>query len=186
MTKYIRENQYLLSLIIVLFFSLTLLNIVFSLLGVFCLIIPFIMLALSKKNIWCKYYCPRSSVLMVFLSKISLRLKPPKWLISNAKNILIMYFGLNLFFAVMSTIMVSVGRIPPIDYVRFMIVFRVPFDLPQFVDLETSPILLHFSYRIYSIMFSSTVIGLVLGFIYYPRTWCSVCPMKQALNYVKK
>lgn len=181
-----KNQQQLLFLFMLLFFGLAFVNIVFSLLGLVCFILPFIMLHNYKKNVWCQSYCPRGSFLSVFLSKISLNRKPSKWFIVNGKKAFLIYICISMFFAIMSTIMVYLGRINPIDYVKFIIVFRAPFNLPQLLNLTVNPTLLHFSYRIYSIMFSSTIIAIIIGIIYYPRTWCTVCPMKQILNYVKK
>ena len=48
-------------------------------------------------------------------------------------------------------------------------------------------ILLHFSYRIYSIMLSSLIAGSVLALLFKPRTWRAVCPVNTLSDgYLKK
>ena len=34
-----------------------------------------------------------------------------------------------------------------------------------------------FSFGFYSLMLTSTLIGLIMMYLYKPRTWCSFCPM---------
>lgn len=173
-------------LVTILFFIVSTINILFGLIALLCFITPFIINYLSKSNIWCRKYCPRASFLTVVLSKISLGLKLPKWLTGKVfKQIMIYYFLINLFFAVLSTIMVSIGKVDPIDYVRVLIVFKAPFKLPQMIVYSVPRGLLHFSYRIYSIMFTSTILGLITGLIFKPRTWCTICPMNQLLRAVQ-
>ncbi len=164
--------------ITILFFPLGLVHISFSLLGVLCFTIPFIQYVKYKDKIWCKYYCPRAGYFTKLLSKISKKRPIPKFLSTpKIRKFVVYYFGVNLFFALMSTLMVTIGRIDPIAQVRFLIVFGMPFELPQLLDFTVPENVLHFSYRIYSMMFTSVIVGTVLGIVYKPRTWCSICPV---------
>ncbi|HSP48324.1 MAG TPA: 4Fe-4S binding protein, partial [Clostridiaceae bacterium] len=40
-----------------------------------------------------------------------------------------------------------------------------------------APWITHLAFRLYSMTLTSTVIGLIMGALYRPRTWCSVCPV---------
>ena len=103
------------------------------------------------------------------------------------KNYLLIYFGINLFFVTMSTIGVASGKILPMEYLRFLIVFPIPFRMPQLLDLTNfAPWLTHISYRIYSMMMTSTVLGLIIGQIYKSRSWCVVCPINTLSNRILK
>jgi len=165
--------------ITIFFFLLGFVHISFAIAGLACFIAPFILVAIYKDKVWCKYYCPRAGFLSIVLSKIGLKRKLPGWLTGDRiKKIVLGYFGVNLFFITMSTIMVSIGKIAPIEMIRFMIVFPLPFKMPQILDLTVPAAFVHLGYRVYSVMFSSTVIGLLLGFIYSPRTWCIICPIQ--------
>ncbi len=167
-------------------FALGFLHISFAIMGLLCFITPFILFGIYKDKVWCKYFCPRAGFLNNTLSKISLRKPLPKWLTTEKmRNIVLTYFGMNIFFITMSTLMVALGRISPIDRIRFMIVFQLPFEMPQVLKFAVSDTLLHLGYRVYSVMFTSTVLGLILGFIYAPRTWCAICPV-QTLTTPKK
>jgi len=35
----------------------------------------------------------------------------------------------------------------------------------------------HLGFRVYSMMFTTIIIGLLLGYLYRARTWCGICPM---------
>jgi hypothetical protein len=168
------------------FFSLGMVHIIFSWLGVICMVTPFIMAARSGKKPWCTTpYCPRAHFFTRFLNRYSLKKKAPEGLFSEkTKQLVLRLFCINLFFASMSTLMVYLGRLEPMLYVRFLMAFPMPFDLPQLLELNLPQFLVHVSYRLYSIMFTSTIIGVGLGLIYKPRTWCGICPI-QTLTTVK-
>jgi len=164
----------------ILFFALGLVHIIFSWLGVLCMVTPFIMAIRNGKKPWCSQpYCPRAHFFIRFLSRFSLNKKAPVVLFSEkTKQLVLRLFCINLFFASMSTLMVYLGRLEPMLYVRFLMAFPMPFELPQLLSLDLPAFLVHSSYRLYSIMFTSTVIGVILGLLFKPRTWCGICPIQ--------
>lgn len=160
------------------FFILGFIHISFALAGLICFIVPFIQYFKYKDKVWCKYVCPRAGYFRRIITKINLGKKPPKLFMKKGmKKAVVIYFGINLFFITMSTIMVSIGKIAPIEQIRFLIVAPLPFDLPQLLSLNVAEPLVHLGYRVYSMMFTSILIGSVLGIIYKPRTWCAICPV---------
>ncbi|MDH8679328.1 hypothetical protein QE109_14315 [Fusibacter bizertensis] len=171
----------------ILFFALSFVNIAFAFLGIICVITPFYMVVKTGKKLWCTTYCPRANLFTRLFKKISFDLKPPKWLYSkDTKRLVLNFFCINLVFIVLSTYMVAKNNIPPMNFVRFLIVFQIPFELPQLIPIEIPVILSHISYRIFSIMFTSTVVGMILGVLYRPRSWCAVCPVQTLTTIVKE
>lgn len=174
-----RNNKYL-YLGTVAFFALGLINIHFSILGIICMIVPFVLAYKDKKKTWCTGYCPRASLFTTLgkFKKKSTR-KIPKFILNgDLKKAVLIYFSISLFFVVMSTLRVSAGKMAPILYPRFMIILPIPIEFPQLFRIETfAPWLTHLSFRLYSMMMTTTIFGLVLGALYRPRTWCSVCPV---------
>ena len=165
--------------ITILFFILGTLHISLALLGLICFTLPFYQYYKYKDRLWCKYYCPRAGLFNVIFGKIGLKKKIPNWIKNGkGKQMVLYYFGINLFFATMSTIMVGLGRIDPIDHVRFLILFELPFSLPQILTYAAPSAIIHLGYRIYSMMLTSTIIGSVLAYLYLPRTWCMICPIQ--------
>ena len=170
------QNQ--LFFVTIIFFILGFIHISLALLGAACFIIPFIQYIKYKDKVWCKRYCPRAGIFNRIISKVNLGRPIPKWLTDKkVRKGVVVYFAINLFMATMSTLMVSMSRIDPIEQVRFLIVFGLSGPMPQMLDWTLPSNLIHFSYRIYSMMFTSTVIGSVLGILYRPRTWCGICPI---------
>lgn len=176
--KHVKNIQNQIFWITLLFFVLGLLHITFALVGLMCFIIPFVQYYQYKDKVWCKYYCPRAGFFNRIISRINLGLRSPKFLAKvSVKKAVVGYLALNLFFVTMSTTMVALGRIPPIEMVRFLIVFPLPLELPQLFNFAAPAPLVHLGYRVFSMMFTSVVVGSVLGILYRPRTWCTVCPI---------
>ncbi|MCX8132114.1 MAG: hypothetical protein N3I35_18695 [Clostridia bacterium] len=172
-------------IITILFFALGFFNIIFAWIGFACLLLPFIFLAKDRRKTWCQEYCPRASLFNVLFSSRSLTGKAgPSWLTrGKAKWVVLIYFIFNLFVLTMSTIMVSVGRREPMEIVRFLFAFKLPWSMPQLLDIASIPgWAVHLSYRLYSMMFTTTVLGLLLAWIFRPRTWCTVCPINTVSN----
>lgn len=169
-----------------LIFAVGMIHISFTLIGILCYISPIVLYLRYRNKIWCQTYCPRASFLTLVLQKISLKLKIPNWLTSKrVKMFFVYYIILNLLFALMSTTAVAFNIIAPMNYLRLFMVFEAPFTLIQLIELSLPSFIIHFSYRVYSMILSTTLIGLVLGFLYMPRAWCMICPVN-TLSIPKK
>lgn len=174
-------------LVTIVFFALGFFNIIFAWLGFACMILPFVFLAKDGKKTWCQSYCPRVSLFGVLFNNRSLTGKAgPKWLTQgNVKWFMLGYFIFNLFVLTMSTIMVFVGRRAPIENVRFLLAFEMPWSMPNLLYIGNFPDwAVHLSFRAYSMMFTTTVLGLILAWIFKPRTWCTVCPINTVSSVV--
>lgn len=182
-----RNHKYLF-LITLSYFILGFINIHFALLGLMCMFLPFVILFKKKKKTWCQGYCPRAS-LYTFCGKFkkSISRKTPHFFIhGNMKWIVLFYFGLSLFFITMSTIRVADNIMPPMKYLKFLIFFRIPLELPQLFDFFFASWVTHLSYRFYSLMMTSTVLGLILALVFKPRTWCTICPIATVSDVILK
>ncbi len=174
-----QKNQNLLFIGTIIFFIVGMIHITLALLGILCMVLPFILRAWSGKKLWCTTYCPRASLFNKLLKPIALNRKAPKWLFSKqAKKAVLVFFLINLFFITMSTLMVGLGRIEPMIYLRFLIAFKIPIELPQMFAWDAPNYLLHLGYRFYSMMLTTTTVGLMLGTLYRPRAWCNICPIQ--------
>ncbi|MDD3413841.1 MAG: hypothetical protein PHY47_07550 [Lachnospiraceae bacterium] len=174
-----RNHKFLFSITISYFLS-GLINIHFSLLGIVCMTLPIILLLRDQKKTWCQGYCPRASLYTTCgKSKKWPGLKTPQFFIKgNMKWIMLTYFGISLTFILMSTVSVARGVKLPMEYLRFLILIPLPFEMPQLFDImNIAPWLTHLSYRFYSMMMTTTFLGLILAMVYKPRTWCTICPI---------
>ena len=162
------------------FFVSGLINIHFALLGILCMSIPLVLLLVKGDKIWCRSYCPRISFYdkAKKASRTSRRPAPGFLSKGDLKWMLLAYFLMSLFFISGSTIRVAMGQMDPMLMLRFFIIIPIPVDLPQLLSFpEAAPWLTHLSYRIYSMMMTTTVLGLIVTFLYRPRAWCLVCPI---------
>ncbi|MGM0508104.1 MAG: 4Fe-4S binding protein [Fusobacteriota bacterium] len=64
--------------------------------------------------------------------------------------------------------------------------FVIMFSLFGMSLFKTDGNLMKVGFVFFRFIASSTVIGLVLGFLYKPRTWCQVCPLGQGTKLVGK
>lgn len=183
------RNYKYLFLITLSFFALGFINIHFSLLGIICMILPIILLLKNRKKTWCQGYCPRASLYTTCgkSKKWSSHNTPRYFIKGNMKWIMLFYFTISLSFILMSTIGVAKGIRPAMETLRFLILFRIPFQMPQLIDfIEFAPWLTHMSYRFYSMMMTTTILGLILALTYQPRTWCTICPIATVSDVILK
>lgn len=183
-----RNHKYLF-LITLTFFALGFVNIHFSLTAIICMTLPIILLLKDRKKTWCQGYCPRASLYSTCgKSKKWNSLRSPRFFIEGKmKWIMLIYFGISLTVILMSTIGVARGMRPAMEYLRFFIIIPIPYKMPQLLDmLEFAPWLTHLSYRFYSMMMTTTVLGLILALIYKPRTWCTICPISTVSDVILK
>ncbi|MDA3957035.1 4Fe-4S binding protein [Oceanispirochaeta sp.] len=173
------KNKQIFSSLTILYFLLGFVNIHLSSLALFCLVTPLVLLMKNRKNLWCSGICPRADYLSLFRF-VNLGLRMPRWLVNlKAKNLVLTYVCFNLLLIGLSSFMVSQGKIAPIDKIRLFIFLQIPWDMPQMIHYHLyNPLLLHLSFRLYSLMLSSTILGTVLAILYKPRTWCVLCPVK--------
>ena len=167
--------------ITLLYFSLGFVSIPFALLAFACMAIPFILLTIHKEKIWCHTYCPRASLIMMTGKKRDWKPVPKQLTLKKLQKIMLWYFGLNLLFITGSTTQIALGNMESMEYIRLFIVIPL-FELPQLVNIATLPFILHLSYRLYSMMLSSTLLGLILSRMYRPRSWCAICPVGNLSN----
>lgn len=161
----------------VLYFLLGFVAIQTALLALACMSIPFILLSIHKRKLWCHHYCPRASLTkLVGKPEGTWRKMPTSFTDGQLRKIMLWYFGMNLLFITGSTIQVGMGRMDPMPFLRLFIAIPL-WPLAQLAQLPSPDWLIHLSYRLYSMMLSSTILGIAFARIWRPRTWCAVCPV---------
>jgi polyferredoxin len=172
----LKNNKYL-YVITITYFILAFVNIHFALLGLICMAIPLILLFKTGKKTWCQGYCPRGSLYKTIGHLKKKQRKTPDFFIrGNMKWIVLAYFCISLIVITLSTIKVAAGNIAPMNYLRFLLVIPVG-NPPQLFSFHTLPWMVHLSYRFYSMMLTTTTLGLIFGLLYKPRAWCTICPI---------
>ena len=77
---------------------------------------------------------------------------------------------------VFQTCLVAAGARGLWEAIKLLWMFRVPWGW-AYTAGTVADWVAQFSFGFYSIMLTSTIIGLVVMALFKPRTWCTFCPM---------
>lgn len=160
-------------------------NISWAGLGLLCIAAPVALLYWRKKPVYCQGACPRinlyEQVQRTF--KAGKKRQPPKWLVaSRVREGFFFYFLMNMTIIIVTTLMVASGKIEPIMQVRFALAVPVPWL--AVTEAFGPDWWIHLSYRLASMIVTTTLIGGVFTILFQPRTWCRVCPITTVnMNY---
>ena len=166
----------------VIYFALGFFNILFAWLGLIDFIVPLIFAGAAGNKDFCNKYCGRGQLFVVLGNSLKLSRNRPtprfivsKWFWRGFLAFFMTMFGSMIF----QTVLVFNGAQNLRQAVKLFWTFRVPWKwaytpgfLPQGMEW-----IAQFSYGFYSLMLTSTLIGLIVMLLYKPRTWCTFCPM---------
>jgi len=166
----------------ILYFSLGIFNILFAWLGMIDFLVPLGFAIFGGNKNFCNKFCGRGQLFSLLGSK--LRLSRNK---TTPRAISSKYFryGFLVFFLTMfgnmlfQTYLVASGANSLRQAVKLFWTFRVPWKWAYTPGLlpESLNLVVQFSYGFYSLMLTSTLIGLIVMLLYKPRSWCTFCPM---------
>lgn len=173
--KHLYEYLWILSS---LYLILGLFNILFAWLGLICFIVPLLISIVKGNKGYCNKYCGRGQLLDLLGNKLKLsRNKPmPKFLKSKYFRYGFLIFFLTMFInMVFNTYLVFQGTNTLKEVLTILWTFKLPWN---FTDLSyISPWIAQFSFGFYSLMLTSTLLGIITMSLYKPRSWCVYCPM---------
>lgn len=163
----------------IIYFALGFFNILFAWLGMIDFLVPLIIAVCGGGKFFCNHCCGRGQLLNLLgtKGKLSRNRTTPRWMSSKAFR-----YGFLAFFLIMfanmvwNTYLVGAGASSLREAIKLFWTFRVPWSwayhgstFPDWVA--------QYSFGFYSIMLTSTLIGLIVMALYKPRTWCTFCPM---------
>lgn len=173
--KHLYEYLWILSS---LYLILGLFNILFAWLGLICFIVPLLISIVKGNKGYCNKYCGRGQLLDLLGNNLKLsRNKPmPKFLKSKYFRYGFLIFFLTMFISmVFNTYLVFQGTNTLKEVLTILWTFKLPWN---FTDLSyVSPWIVQFSFGFYSLMLTSTFLGIITMALYKPRSWCVYCPM---------
>ena len=171
-----------------LYLTLGLFNILFAWLGLIFFITPLLISIFGGSKVYCNRFCGRGQLLGLLGHKLKLSRKatPPKFLHSRwfrygFLTFFMIMFGLMLY----STYKVFSGA-PLKQTVTLLWTFKLPWEWAK-IDM-VSPWISQFAFGFFSVMLTSTTLGLLTMFLFRPRSWCVYCPMgtmTQGICYLK-
>lgn len=165
-------------IISVLYLVLGLFNILFAWLGLLCFLIPLFISIFGGGKKYCNRYCGRGQMLSILGNKFKLsRNKPmPKFLKHKYFR-----YGFLLFFLTMFLNMLFVTYLvfKDTNSLKEVITLFWTFKLPwNFIDYSyVAPWIVQFAFGFYSMMLTSTSLGVITMILYKPNSWCVYCPM---------
>ena len=154
-------------------------NILFAWLGLLCFFLPlFIALSRGTKG-YCNRYCGRGQLLGLLGGRFGLSRKKdiPQWMKSRAFRYSFLIFFFTMFFQMLySTYLVFSGAQDLGQAVTLLWAFRLPWHWAYRGTLLHDGVA-QFAFGFYSVMLTSTVLGLITMVLFKPRSWCVYCPM---------
>lgn len=153
-------------------------NILFAWLGMICFAIPLGISLTGGGKTYCNKYCGRGQFLYLLGTKYKLsRNKPmPKFLKSKWFRYGFLIFFMSMFTnMIFNTYLVFSGARGLREVITLLWTWKLPWN---WVNTSfVSPWIAQFAFGFYSMMLTSTILGIVTMLLYKPRSWCVYCPM---------
>lgn len=162
----------------IVYLSLGFFNILFAWLGLCMFLLPLIMAIGGWDKLYCNRYCGRGQLFSLLGSSLALSRwnNMPAFMRSRAFR-----YGFLLFFMLMfanmlcATWLVFSGARDLQQVVTLLWTFRLPWHWAYTGTAEAW--VAQFAFGFYSIMLTSTTLGLLSLLLWKPRSWCVYCPM---------
>ena len=154
-------------------------NILFAWLGLLCFFIPLGIALFSGSKAYCGRYCGRGQLFSLLGGRFGLSRKKdaPAFLKSKWFRYGFLIFFFAMFFQMLwTTYLVFAGTRDLSHVVTLLWTFRLPWHWAYHGALF-SPGVAQFAFGFYSVMLTSTVLGLLTMVLFKPRSWCVYCPM---------
>ena len=154
-------------------------NILFAWLGLLCFFIPLVLSVVSGTKGYCNRYCGRGQLFGLLGGRFGLSRKKdiPKWMKSKAFRYGFLIFFFAMFFLMLwNTYLVFAGAQDLRQVVTLLWTFKLPWHWAYHGTLF-HPGVAQFAFGFYSVMLTSTVLGLITMVLFKPRSWCVYCPM---------
>lgn len=178
----------------VVYFVIGFFNIAFAWLGLLCFTIPLLLSLKDGEKTYCNKYCGRAQLFDIFTTKYKwTRNKPmPKFLRTKTFRYGFLIFFLAMFVSmIFTTYLVFSGSRGFMEVLTLFWTFKLPFSFANRANVPEW--FAQFAYGFYSMMLTSSIIGIILNTLYKPYSWCVACPMGtmtqsicQAKAYLRK
>lgn len=162
-------------------------NILFAWLGMICFLVPIIMSVAGKGKGYCNNYCGRGQLLDLMGNKMKLsRYRDiPKFLKSKTFR-----YGFLVFFLIMfsnmvfNTYLVFKGSNELKEVITILWTFKMPWNFSEISMVN--PWVSQFAFGFFSLMVTSTILGIITMILFKPRSWCVYCPMGTMTQMISK
>lgn len=163
----------------IIYFSLGFFNILFAWLGMIDFLLPLFIAIIGGNKCFCNTICGRGQLFSVLGEgcHCSRKKAMPNWLKSKWFRYGFLAFFLAMFGnMIYQTYLVGAGAATLGEAIQLFWTFKVPWGWAYSVG-TASDWVAKFSFGFYSLMLTSTLIGLIVMVLFKPRAWCVFCPM---------
>ena len=163
----------------IVYFTLGFFNILFAWLGMICFITPLLISIIWGSKVFCNKYCDRGQLLALLGGRFGLSRKKdvPNWMKSKIFRYAFLIFFFAMFFLMLwNTYLVFAGAHNLNQVITILWTFNLPWNWAYHGDLF-APWVTQFAFGFYSVMLTSTILGLITMILFKPRSWCVYCPM---------
>ena len=162
----------------VLYFGLGFFNILFAWLGMIDFLVPLFIAIFGGGKAFCNRYCGRGQLFArIGCLGCSRKKQAPRFLSSKWFRYGFLVFFLTMFgVMVFQTYLVAAGAQSLREALKLLWTIRVPWGWTYEAG-TVSDWVAQFAFGFYSMMLTSTIIGLFVMALFKPRTWCTFCPM---------
>lgn len=182
--KTVKDYMWILSIV---YFILGFFNVLFAWLGVICFIVPLGLSIAGKGKVYCNHYCGRGQLLEMIgdTGKLSRYKDIPNFLRSKRFRYGFLIFFMSMFGSMLiATYFVFSGTQDLKEVITLLWTFKLPW---HWVDTSfVSPGVAQFAFGFFSLMLTSTILGIITMIFYKPRSWCVYCPMGTMTQLVSK
>lgn len=153
-------------------------NILFAWLGMICFITPLAISIIKGNKAYCNKYCGRGQLFALLGGRFGLSRNKnmPKWMRSPYFRYGFLAFFLTMFgIMIFNTYLVFAGAELK-QVVTLLWTFKLPWHWAYHGTI-IAPWVAQYAFGFYSVMLTSTLLGLITMVLFKPRSWCVYCPM---------
>lgn len=177
-TKKKAWNDYL-WIVSALYMFLGLFNIMFGWLGLICFIVPLVISIVKGNKAYCNKYCGRGQLFDLLGNRLRLSRQKnmPGFMKSKFFRYGFLIFFLTMFINMLFHTYLVFEEVHDLrQVVTLFWTFKVPWKFAYHGTL-VAPWVAQFAYGFYSMMLTSTLLGMITMMLFKPRSWCVYCPM---------
>jgi hypothetical protein len=160
-----------------LYIALGFFNILFAWFGLICFSVPLLIAALGGGKLYCNRYCGRGQLFGILGSRLGLSRNRdiPAFLRSHWFRYGFLAFFMTMFALMLYSTYRVFSGLPLREAVTLLWVFEVPWHWAGAAGV--APWVVRFAFGLYSVMLTSTILGILTMLFFKPRSWCVYCPM---------
>lgn len=154
-------------------------NILFAWLGLICFFLPLLISLSRGTKGYCNQYCGRGQLFGILGGRLGLSRKRdmPGWMKGKKFRYGFLVFFLLMFTQMLwNTYLVFAGAQDLKQVVTLLWTWKLPWHWAYHGTLFHEG-MAQFAFGFYSVMLTSTVLGIFMMTLFKPRSWCVICPM---------